>query len=331
MASKRPPKKPFVRSAFAERIIRHAMRDRAAREHGRADVRVSPMFTSWEDGIFPAIASDLLKYVKASGLREHDFLPAVSSSQAFAFNLFFPFRVADPAPLAALLGKRLDRRLRINSVEFEYRGPTDVLGEWKGETPAHDEPHTTADVGVCVEDVETGQSGLVLVEVKLSEEHFTHCNGALSRGNRARQVCESGKAFFDQPDQCYLRRTLHATKERRYWEIFRTATGGSSLRLAFPRADETQCPFRAGNQQIMRNHALALGLVQRGEFEFCAVGLAHHDENPDVVPVWEAYAAMTSLPGMFRLPVGELLSAAGESGWWPEWKRYVRERYDLRS
>lgn len=331
MAAQRPPTKKFVRSEFGERIIRHAMRERAVREHGRADARVSPMFTRWEDGIFPPIARALSKYVKASGLREHEYLRAVNSSQAFAFNLFFPFWVADPAPLADVLGQRLGRRLRTNSVEFEYRGSADVLGEWKGEAPEKDEPHTTADVGLRVEDVESGQSGLVLVEVKLSEEDFTNCNGASSSANRARHVCESGTVFFDEPDRCYLRRTVHATKDRRYWEIFRAAMGESSLRVAFPRADQAQCPFRSGNQQIMRNHALALALVQSGEFAFCAVGLAHHDENPDVVPVWDGYAAMTSLPGLFRLPFGELVSAAGETGWWPEWKRYMRERYDLRS
>lgn len=331
MTAKRPTKKKFIRSAFGERIIRHAMKDRARRELGRADARVSPMLAKWEDGIFPPIAPAVARYVQTSGLREHDYLRAVNSSQGFAFNLFFPFKHADSAPLAAVLGRRLGRQLRVDSVDFEYRGTADVLGEWKGESPGADEPHTTADVGICVTDRETGQRGLVLVEVKLSEEDFTNCIGAESRGNKTREVCDSGAAFFDEPDRCYLRRTVRATKDREYWTIFRAATGERSLRVAFPRADQAQCPFRFGNQQIMRNHALALGMVQRGEFAFCAVGLAHHDQNPDVVPIWEAYAAMTSLVGLFRLPVGELVSAAGESSWWPEWKRYVRERYDLGS
>lgn len=287
------------------------------------------MFDAWRDGVFGEIAHVAESYVSEHGLKEHSHLRAVNSSQAFAFNLFFPFTVDATESLATRIGHHLGREVRVERIDFEFRDSEDLLGEWAGTSPGPDEPHTTSDVAAEVTDLASGERGGVLMEVKLSEREFTPCKGATSRGNRTKDACALRSRFFEAPERCYLRRTWRATTDRRYWEIFRRQTGSPSLLDAFPRAESEECPFRGGHQQIMRNHALALGLVQAGRWAFSAFGLIHHDENPDVVPAWNRYAAMTSLPGLFRMPASEVLRCAPGTGWWPEWCAYVRERYDL--
>ena len=245
------------------------LRRRAVALTGDPRARVSPMLDDWTDGLHPALREDAARIVVDDQVRLHDYVRALNSSMAFGFNLFLPFRLGDPAPLAALLCQQLGRQIRPDRVVFEYGGPTRVLAEVAGEEPAEDEPFTASDVAVFVHDAD-GQRGVVLIEVKLSEGEFSTCNGATSRGNRRKDVCASAEAFFADPGSCYLRRPYRARRDRRYWTIFEQEY--RSVREAFPDADlDGPCPFRGDGQQPMRNHALALGLVQRGVMDFAAI------------------------------------------------------------
>ena len=100
---------------------------------------------------------------------------------------------------------------------------------------------------------------------------------------------------------------------------------------AVPRLTGEQCPFIGDHQQIMRNHALALGLVQAGEVAFTAFGLVHHPDNHHVVEPWEEYRSLVAdASPLFRIPADELIdAAAGQGVPWSEWARYMRERYML--
>ncbi len=266
--------------------------------------------------------------VAADGVVLHDFAAALNSSMAFAINLFMPFRCIAAAPLEIVLEQVLGTPVSVESISFEYVGDFNVLAETAGSRPVDGEKFTSADIGVIVRRPD-GERGVVLIEVKLSEGGFTHCNGRESRGNRDREVCENSAAFFDRPDRCYLRRPYRASRDRRYWEIF--AAGFGSVRSAFRNAESTICPFANDFQQIMRNHALAMGLVQTEHFGFWHYGLVHHDENPDVVPHWEDYRASVAEPGpLFRLPATQLLTQALTHGsWWVDWAAYMRARYFL--
>jgi hypothetical protein len=272
----------------------------------------SPILPHWTEGLHPAFREVAPQVVVDDGVRLHGYVAALNSSMAFAFNLFLAFRIGDPSSLARLLGGLTDRRLVVERVVFEYAGPTHILGEVAGAQPARDEHVTASDVAVFVRD-ETGRRGVILIEVKLSEGGFTTCGGAASRGNRRQDVCASAQRFLADPSACYLRRPLRATRERRYWPIFEGAHG--AVKTAFPGCGgEGPCPFRGGAQQIMRNHALLLGLEQEGLVDFGAFVLVHHDANPDVVPVWDAYAAMAADPArLFRLPASAVAWAAGEA------------------
>jgi hypothetical protein len=254
-------------------------------------------------------------------VRLHPFAHALHSSMGFALNLFLHFRLGDPAPLAEVLSAKLGRVVEIERVVFEYGGPGDVLAEVSGAEPGPDEAFTASDVAVFARDRD-GRRGVVLIEVKLSEDGFSTCGGAESRGNRRSDVCGSAERLFAEPGACYLRRPVRASRDRRYWPIFEREFG--SLRTAFPGCTGGECPFRGPGQQIMRNHALLLGLQQAGIAEFGAFGLVHHDGNAAVVAQWSSYVEMCARPEtMLRMPANRIVELL------PAMARWMRARYAL--
>jgi hypothetical protein len=287
------------------------------------------MFGTWTDGVFPPLVQDAERFISADGVRLHSHAAAVNSSMVFGFNLFLPFRIDGPEPLASLLSLATGLQLWIGRIQFEF-GPSDVLAETQTDPPGLHEPRTTADVGIEVRDA-AGRRGIVLVEVKLSEAGFTACGGRGRARNARRDLCDSAAAFFAEPNACYLTRPHRAPRDRRYWTIF--AGTGPSLRAAFPGVDLGGCcPFANDMQQIMRNHALALGLVQSGRYEFARLGLVHHDDNPDVPPHWEQYCRVVADPAvLFRVPATALVEAGRglTASWSADWALYVEERYRL--
>lgn len=317
------------RSEFEHEILMHALRDRARREHAYSSKSVSPMFPAWTDGLFPDLRATACEYVESRQLRLHSHAAAVHSSMAFAFNLFLSFVTAGREALAGVMHGFLGFRPLVEAIEFEYVHSADILGEWAGESRHPNEPCTASDVGIIVRD-EKDRRGIVLIEVKLSEPHFSQCNGKVSQANRRRDLCNSAGAFLATPDACYLSRPLRATKHRRYWEIFSREAG--SVTAAFPGvATSEECPFASDNQQPMRNHALALGLVQAGYFSFSFFGLVHHDANPDILPLWRSYVELCRDPErLFSIPATTIVRA-GEviDDRWAAWGRYMRERYRL--
>ena len=139
----------------------------------------------------------------------------------------------------------------METVRFEWVPPGALLGELEGDRPTDDEPATGVDV-VLWSRLEDGRKAVVLVEVKLSEDGFTTCNGRRSRANRRRDVCDSARLFFGDPAACYLRRPKGKQRDRRHWQIF--AGGHGSVREAFPGADmDGPCPLAGNAQQPMRN------------------------------------------------------------------------------
>ena len=329
MTRPRRANRSYQPSAFSRSLLGWMLRQRAVDEIGDPRASVSPMLDDWTGGLHPALRADAERIVTEDQVTLHNYIAALNSSMAFGFNLFMPLRLGDPDPLADLLGQQLDRKLQVDRAVFEYGGPTSVLAEVAGEVPEEDEPFTASDVAVFVHD-DQGRRGVVLIEVKLSEGEFSTCNGATSRGNRRKDVCASAEAFFADPGSCYLRRPYRARRDRRYWTIFEQEYG--SVREAFPGADlGGPCPFRGDGQQPMRNHALALGLVQDGEVDFAAFGLVHHDDNPDVVPAWDAYTSMAADPStLFRLSASAVCDAAdGAMVVDPGVGSWLRERYFL--
>ena len=123
------------------------------------------------------------------------------SSQIFAFNLFLPFR-EKPTLLSDHISELVGDHLTIDKVRFEWVPPGGLLGELDGEWPIGDEKATAVDV-VLWGWLENGRRTVVLVEVKLSEDGFSRCNGPTSRGNLRKDVCRVRGALLHRPE-CLL-------------------------------------------------------------------------------------------------------------------------------
>lgn len=263
----------FQPTPFARSLLAYARRWRAALEQGDPDAAVPPMWATWTDGIWPELRDLAERVMVEDAVRAHSHLAALHSSMAFGLNLFLPFRAgADLAPsLAPAVGA-----LEVDGVVFEWVPPGALLGEIDGDVPRDDEPATGVDVLVRGRR-QDGTRVAMLVEVKLSEGGFTPCGGRTSRANRRTDLCDDASAFLAEPAACYLTRPFRKKRDRRYWSIFETAHG--SVAAAFPGVGPGSCPFAGDAQQPMRQHALALGLVQAELADEARVLLVHHDEK----------------------------------------------------
>ena len=287
----------------------------------------SPYWTDWIEGIQQDHRRLALKAVKADSVSLHDYATHIRSSQVFAFNLFLPFLEARREELSRKVSALVDDELTIDRVAFEWIPPGHLLCEIDGERPGQDEPSTAVDV-ILWGWRQNGRRAAVLVEVKLTEAGFTHCNGRTSRGNRRTDVCQSAQLFLDNPQNCYLTRPVRKERDRRYWSIFAQSRG--SLRNTFPNADLTwECPFAYDMYQPMRNFAIACGLEQEDLVERAWFVLCAHDANPDVTRHWQAWQNLVGDPALAPfLPASEMIGV-GESSGLTEWGNYMRDRYRL--
>ena len=289
--------------------------------------RRPPAWARWTDGIYPAYRALANSSVRADSVRLHEHVAHMLSSQAFAFNLFLPFREGSRESLSERVSELVGARLTIDRVNFEWVPPGWLLGELDGEWPAGDEPATGVDV-VLWGRLEDRRRAVVLLEVKLTEEGFTPCGGRTSRGNRRKDVCRSAGLFLDDPNSCYLRRPWGKQRDRRYWEIFVKSHG--TVRDAFPNAEaDGPCPFAYDMQQPMRNYAITRGLEQEDIVERAWFALCAHEANPDIAEHWETWKHLLPDPSMAPfLPASEVVSA-GESCGLKDWATYMRSRYRL--
>ena len=197
----------------------------------------------WADGIYPEYRDrDLAQaIIRNDEVRLHRYAAHLRSSQVFAFNLFLPFREGKREHLSRRVSAVIGDDLSIEGIQFEWVPPGHILGELDGDRPVGNEAATGVDV-VLWGTLPGGARCAVLIEVKLSETDFTHCNGQTSPANRRTDVCDSADLFFADPSACYLTKPLHQRRYRRYWEIFAVAHG--TVADAFPGVDRTgACPF----------------------------------------------------------------------------------------
>ena len=286
-----------------------------------------PMWANWTDGIYRDYRVLAQQAVKADSVALHRYAAHILSSQAFAFNLFLPFREGKRERLSRSVSSLVDDELTIDRVAFEWTPPGHILCEIDGEWPYPEEPATAVDV-VLWGWRSNGRRAAVLVEVKLTEDKFTHCNGRTSTGNRRKDVCHSARLFFGNPQHCYLRRPVRKERDRRYWEIF--IRSHDSLQNAFPNANlDDECPFAYDMQQPMRNLAIAQGLEQEDMVQKAWYILCAHDHNPDITGHWKAWQdLLPDTPPSPFLPASEVVKV-GEDYGLVDWAKYMRDRYKL--
>ena len=289
--------------------------------------RRPPSWNRWTDGLHPRLRDAAEQAVVADSVVLHDSAAHLRSSQAFAFNLFLPFRDGGREPLDRLLSRRLGERLAVDRVQFEWVPPGPLLGELDGERPRPDEPATAVDV-VLWSTLANGRRAAVLVEVKLAEAAFGTCRGKAHPENDRQHVCTGPGRLFTDHDDCFVRRAAGRARNRRYWEIFASSHGG--MGEAFPGADpDGPCPFAGPAYQPMRNLAAGEGLVQDRLWavEPAWFALCAHDDNPQIAAQWAAWRDLLPEPGMAPLlPASEVIRA-GEAAGLVDWAEWMRTRY----
>ncbi len=238
----------------------------------------------WTDGIFSTYRDLAAAAIRVDHVRLHRQVAHLRSSQAFALNLFLPFREGPRALLSEAVSNLVGTRLAIDRVQFEWVPPGELLGEIVGDRPVGSEPATASDL-VLWGRMRFRRRVAVLLEVKLSEREFTACGGRTSRGNLRKDVCQSARLFMRDPNACYLRRPVRQRRDRRYWEIFAGSHG--SVQKASPNVNlDGPCPFAYDLQQPMRNLAIARGLEQDGTVRRAWFALCAHDANSTIARQW---------------------------------------------
>ena len=283
----------------------------------------------WTDGIYPDYRDLAQEVASVDEVRLHQYAAHLRSSQAFAFNLFLPFRKGSKSQLSEVVSEAIGTRFLIDDVRFEWVPPGRLLGEIEGDRPVGNEPATAVDVVLWGRLADERQAA-VLLEVKLSETDFTHCAGRASAGNKRQDVCDSAELFFENPGDCYLRRPVRQRRDRRYWEIFATAHG--SVLAAFLGADtDGHCAFAYSMQQRMRNLAIAKGLEQDPNtgVEAAWFGLCAHDENESVAEHWEEWQGLLVSASSAPLLSASEVVRTGEAAGLREWAAWMQARYRL--
>ena len=320
---------PMAQSLIQETSFAVSLQEHLKDWRREVDSSSDRMWRSWTDGIYPEYRQIAEEVVSADSVKLHRYAAHLRSSQIFAFNIFLPFRQGNRARLSERISEAIGTGITIDEVSFEWVPPGALLGEIDGDRPVGNEPASAVDV-VLWGRLQDERRAAVLLEVKLSEPDFTHCGGRNSPGNDKRHVCASAARFFENPNECYLRRPRRRQRDRRYWEIF--TLGHGSVLAAFPGADtEGQCPFAYSMQQPMRNLAIARGLEQDQDIdvEKAWFGLCSHDENSNVAEHWKGWKNLLTESTLAPSILASEIVRVGEAAGLREWAGWMRAKYRL--
>lgn len=237
----------------------------------------------WEEGLWPGIRAgsdnSVAAYLQQTGVQKHTGANNLKSSWALCTNLYFPFRANDfgRTLFASFLRHHVVRQIKsLEEVELEYAedgelNPAVLLGETGG---SRGSGQTSPDLDLRVND----GRGLVLVESKFTEPHFSNCS-AQSRwkrrglpGNPNPDRCEDAMAVVQDPcNQCH-----QTTWGRRYWEHLAQSVNRQVL------ATMPYCPASKKSYQLLRQTAFAEGIAQSGEYELVVSAVAFDERNSEL-------------------------------------------------
>lgn len=162
----------------------------------------------------------------------------------------------------------------IEGVELEFAlegelSPSRLLGEQDG---SRGSGQTSPDVAFLVRT--QGGRGVVLVESKYTEHSFYRCSA-----RRANDL--NGKLANPHPERCMNRASgydyaaiCHQSSKtwgRKYWQYLKLTP--------FAESTLTRCPAATAGYQLLRQHALANGILKNGEYSLVASCVALDERN----------------------------------------------------
>ena len=96
-----------------------------------AEVGSRPLsWAKWTEGIYPDYRALAEKSVRADSVKLHEYAARILSSQAFAFNLFLPFREGSRERLSQRFSEIVGARLTIERVNSSGYLPAGCSESW---------------------------------------------------------------------------------------------------------------------------------------------------------------------------------------------------------
>lgn len=303
-------------------------------------------YSEWQHNLWPEIAGDspgtLNHYLKTERIRRHTGVHNLLSSWILCASLYFPFRSSNNKDLlAGFLRMNVSRNIRaVTNVELEHAfsqdnlTPATLLGETDGGRGAG---QTSPDVAI---EVETDDGpGVVLVECKFTEHNFYPCSGRKTKpGGRPPNPDKSRclnliKVINNPSDQCHLE-----TWNRRYWDHLKPIIDSdfaSNLKC---------CPAVFGGYQLFRQHSLAEGLANSGEFALVVSAIAYDERNTGLMKCMARSTGISEIaddwPRLFQGKAS--FTVFSHQSWvrwvgiqdkndsWSNWLRYITGRYGIK-
>lgn len=282
--------------------------------------------------LYEPVRDRFFDHQKAFPFKLHKFADHMASSQIACANLLLPImKYPETAPsvlsavkpdLASIETSELDSGFRIEFWDEISDGPQKQSGMLNDHNKS---TGTDADFAIAYRNLE-GQLCLWLIEHKLTEQEFTTCGGARSKGRKkGNYSCDSTADILVNRSLCYY----HGKCGYNYWDI--------TLRHEedFPRENllaNEGCPFKGGMNQLWRNTVLALAVEDAkdgpyADFDKVYFSVCHHPANEALSASMESFSELLGNKDRFFSFTSEpLVDAACESKEpalceWADWYR----------
>lgn len=233
--------------------------------------------SKWPEALWSGIRKDLLDYLKQKKIQHHTGTHNLLSSWVVCANLYFPVRQQNgflDLMLEFLKLKVSTEITGISGVELEFAfpksdslHPSRLLGEMDG---LRGSGQTSPDVAFLVK-TKIGD-GIVLTECKYMEHSFYKCSARRTedkeekKGNPDPERCMQPGNAVDYKSICH-----QSVWGRKYWEYLDISDLGKKIL--------TRCPAATSGYQLLRQQALAEGMMRSGKFSLVASSVAFDDRN----------------------------------------------------
>lgn len=290
----------------------------------------------WTKLLWKGIQVELPKYLGTT-IKAHSGVGNLLSSWVAAANLYFPAR--NNTHLKDLLFAFLQAKvstdiIKVVDVELEYSlegdlSPKELLGEMDG---GRGTGQTSPDVAFVVNT--TQGDGLILTECKYTEHSFYRCS--------ARRITDRGdKPANPHPEKCLQAAAIcnygalpchQSVWGRKYLDNFELTSAGKSKL--------TRCPAATAGYQLMRQQALANGIMKSGKYDLVVSTVSFDARNkalieclkrtgiPDFQTGWEEiYLHGADFRTWHHQDWVKFVRDHQKSGEFDDWLKYLNDRY----
>jgi len=263
--------------------------------------------TEWKKTIWQQLEKKLSVYLEKKKKQSHTGTHNLLSSWVLCSNLYFGTIINNT--FQELFRQFLERRLDIKiekvceiHLEFVLDGkldPKNLLGEPGGIKK------TTPDLAITFNT--NGKRGLILVECKYTEHSFYDCSG--------RKAHKDGERCFEKKMMKLLKTNCFLNDwERKYWNYLKISECGIKTL--------NYCPACTGGFQLVRQQALAEGILKIGDYENVWSCIAFDGRNERLMKSMQRNG-ITSIKNDWD----KLFDTKSKFAIWEhqEWVKYVRE------